>query len=165
VALILRIVSRWTAWERENPEEIVDHNFRAPQGGTDLRPSLYETADDAAEIVRVMAEHSTGSNSVRVMRGVDLSGICPRDPIESPGGLRFAFTRDRHRELVLEDRGELIEIVRRLLPELATRARVAEKSAMKAYVHEKVEARDSEWLEFFTEFPDRARRYGVTLPD
>lgn len=164
MALILRVVSSSAAWERGNPEEIVEYNFRAREGGIDLKPSLYEATDDPAEIVRVMAEHSTGSNSLRGMRGVDVAGICPRAPIATPGNLRFAFTRARHRELVLHDREELIEIVRRALPELDARTRLAEKPAIKAYVTERVRARDPEWLAFFAEISDRTRRYGVTVP-
>jgi hypothetical protein len=164
VALILRVVSSWSAWERRDPSEIVDYNFRAKGGGTDLRPSLYETADAAAEIVQVMAEHSSGSHSLKTMRGIDLSGICPRDPIPTPGDLRFTFTRERHRELVLKDRAELVEIVRQALQELETRTRVAIKQAIREYVAARVGDRDPEWLGFFSEHPERASRYSVRLP-
>lgn len=142
MALILRVVSRWSVWERGAPNEIVDYHFRAREGGTDLRPSVYETDDDAAEILRVMAEHSSGSNSLTTMRGIDLAGACLRDPIATPGDLRFTFTRGRHRELVLESRQELVEIVRRVLPELEARTRVADKRAIKEYVASAVEASD-----------------------
>jgi len=164
VALILRVAGRWSAWEGGDPGEIVEYEFRAQQGGPDLRPSVYEIADETPEIVQVLAEHSAGSNSLRKMRGIDLTGAFQRDPAPAPGELPFAFTRDAHRELILESQDELVEIVRRVLPALEVRTRAAEKRDIKAYVASRVAAADPEWLKFFAEHRNRAQRYGVDLP-
>ena len=153
--LVLRLGRRRTAWEKTNPQEIAEVEFKNPDGaGLDLQPSVYilnaATDDETRTLtVRVRSEHSASFLSPPKPAGtleVDLEGALEGDPVVSAGETRFQFANAAHAELRLRDDAAVVQLVQRVLDQLPTRAiRVSLRDILE-YVDQRLVANDPEWI-------------------
>jgi hypothetical protein len=108
---LIRFARRLSSWESETAEadflkaEFSDRNREQP----DLRPSVYEI--EVSDLVQAFAEHATAFEPPSAAGGVDLGGT-GRAVDSTAGETGFSFTMNAHRELILEDRNDLLALVR-----------------------------------------------------
>jgi len=143
--LLVRFARRLANWEEELPvEELQKREFKARNGGPDLRPSVYELDPAQTHRVRAYAEHAVGLDPPATALGLDLTE--PQRPIDpTAGSPRFQFIRERHREIVLEDAGALHAFIREILVNLGERKHQVTRQEVVAYVRERLQAADEEW--------------------
>jgi len=146
--LLIRFAKRKAAWEEANATQIREVEFRDKNGDYeyDLRPSVYEI--EAEEIVRAFAEHAAAASidPPGSALSIDFQGVSFKIERE-PGNDRFAFTRDRHRELALLTRAELDAAIEFVCRDLSSRRKETSKSSVYQYVSARLEANDHEWLD------------------
>ena len=70
-----------------------------------------------------------------------------------PGNDKFAFTRERHREVALSTRAELDEVIQLACKDLGARRIEITKSSVYQYVSGRLDAHDKEWRDL-VEFVD-----------
>lgn len=116
--------------------------FKARDGGPDLRPSVYDPASVEEEIVRAYAEHAHAIDPPREALGIDVVGVGIGQVVPTDGKNPFEFARERHREILLEDRAALLGFIRGVAS--APKHKVA-RTTVVAYVKAKLEAKDPEW--------------------
>jgi hypothetical protein len=144
--LLIRFAKRLANWEEPlSIEELQQREFKAKDGGPDLRPSVYELHPDHTEVVRAYAEHSTALD-LRTGLGVALS-VTNRELLSTSGNPRFAFIRDRHREIKLNSVDELRALIRDLQSNLADRRHLVSKEETIAYARQRIDEGDAEWRE------------------
>lgn len=142
--LLVRFAKRKAAWEEANAAQIREVEFRDKDGEYDLRPSVYEI--DEEDLVRAFAEHAAAApiDPPGSALSIDFLGVlCRIEP--HPGNDRFAFTRDKHRELALSTPAELDAAIEFVCAELCSRKRETSKSSVYQYVSARLEANDGEW--------------------
>lgn len=114
-ALLLRVWKRRCSLEEE-PSEILSAEFELGDGSPDLRPSVYEI--DPSEVVQVVTQHYAAADcgSVTAPRDhPDLRPIHAGDVDATPSASHwFRFLDERHRELVLSSKQELMTLIARL---------------------------------------------------
>ncbi len=144
--VVVRFAKRKAAWETGDATHIREVEFKDKDGEYDLRPSVYEV--DRGEVVRTFAEHAAAApiDPPGSALGIDLRDL--RFPLEPElGNDKFAFTRDRHREMALSSRAELDELIAHACKDLAVRKVEITKTSVYEYVSERLEALDKEWLD------------------
>ncbi|HSN97754.1 MAG TPA: hypothetical protein VLS89_05630 [Candidatus Nanopelagicales bacterium] len=143
---LIRFARRLANWEQDLPvAELQKREFKAKDGGPDLRLSVYEVDAEQPALVRTYAEHAHEIDPPRTALAVDASGL--NRPVEAmPGKREFAFIRDRHRELVLRDEADLHDLIRCLTADLPARRHEVSKKEVIEYVRERVEQGDPEWI-------------------
>lgn len=140
---IIRFARRLANWEENLPiDELQDREFKARNGGPDLRPSVYEVDDLGRQVVRTYAEHAHRIDPPATALALDVVNAVPRTPATTPGETSFQFTRDQHREVLLRDRDELLAFIRDAIT--APRQKV-QKRAVYDYVRGQMNVGDEEW--------------------
>jgi hypothetical protein len=144
--LIIRFARRKAAWESTDAAEIRKVEFTNKNGELDLRPSVYDV--DASEVIRTFAEHAAAApiDPPGSALGVDMSGI-RLELNNEPGNKRFAFTRERHREIVVETEAAIEQLISSVLATLASRLHSIPKAEVYAYVASRFQVADDEWVE------------------
>jgi lysophospholipase L1-like esterase len=154
--LLLRVWWRKTALE-EDAATIRQIEFETAEGAPDLSPSVY--AITQPEVVAVVTEHFAGNGLKEVKNEkaghLDLASIYAGTPRATPGNDWFRRAREAHRELQLENEAELLALIARLAE---CSRHPFTKADAKAYIRERVDARDAEWLRFLSVHPN-GRRY------
>lgn len=142
--MILRILKRRTSLELDDPDLLLDIEFRnRADNEPDLRPSVYLVSDNS-EALRVFCEHVASFISPpRGGGGVDVDGLRGFEVHEDPGQTMFTFANEQHRELLFEDEDALRAFVGALLGELSGRAVPFSKTQVHEYV--RTHATDAEW--------------------
>jgi hypothetical protein len=146
VTQVVRFAKRKAVWETADPIQIRDVEFRDKNGEYDLRPSAYEVEEE--DIVRTFAEHAAAApiDPPGSALSIDFEGINVK--IEHrPGNDQFAFTRDRHREIVLSTRVDLEAAIQVVCANLTMRKKETSKASVYEYVSGRLEANDNEWLD------------------
>jgi hypothetical protein len=150
--LLVRFAKRKAAWETPDPAKIREVEFKDKNGQYDLRPSMYDVAEE--QIVQAFAEHAAAApiDPPGSALGIDFSGV--RFKVEAElGSDKFSFTRDRHREVVLSSTSELDEVIELACREFEKRRRDIAKASVFKYVSERLAANDKEWTDLL-ESPD-----------
>lgn len=144
--LVVRFAKRKAAWEEANARQIREVEFRDKNGEYDLRPSVYEIED--ADLVRAFAEHAAAApiDPPGSALSIDFLGVRSRLD-QQPGNDKFAFTRDRHRELALSTPAELDAAIELVCTDLSARKRATSRSSVYQYVSGRLDANDSEWID------------------
>jgi hypothetical protein len=142
--LLVRFARRLANWEGAlTAEELQKREFKARDGGPDLRASVYALNDEPAHLERAYAEHMA-SLDMKTGLGVDLA--TPARPfLVNAGNPAFAFIRDRHREIPFRDGEELLIFLQAVIDSLAPRKREVAKQAASTYVRERLAEGDGEW--------------------
>jgi hypothetical protein len=140
---LIRFARRLANWEEPLPvEELQKREFKARDGGPDLRPSVYRLTAVGDRLVQVYAEHAYQLDP-QAGRALDVA-LAAEEVVVTPGEAPFSFSRAQHREIVMADLAELhrfIESVR----DAAPRYEVT-KAAVKDYVRSRLTVGDEEWL-------------------
>lgn len=146
---LIRFARRRANWEDPKLplEELQSREFKARDGGPDLRPSVYELDDVDTQLIQAYAEHAHRIDPPPSALALDVASAAPGEVEASPGDAPFRFTRGRHREVVLGDLCELLRFVRaaRSVPR-----RDVEKKAVQSYVGTCLESADEEWTALST---------------
>ena len=144
--MLFRFARRLANWEKPlSADELQKREFKARDGGPDLRPSLQECDDTHENHVRAYAEHATRFDPPdRAGLLLSLAGI-ERPTLETKGTGTFAFTRDSHREFELKDLTDLHRLITEILDGLVERRREAPLKDVDAYVSKCLAAKDPEW--------------------
>ena len=144
--VIVRFAKRKAAWEGADATQIREVEFRDKNGEYDLRPSVYDI--DQVDLVRAFAEHAAAAPIDPPGSALSIDFLGVESPLsQQPGNDKFAFTRDRHRELTLSTRAELDAAIEFVCSNLSERTRDTSKASVYAYVSERLEANDSEWVD------------------
>jgi len=155
MTILLRIGRRRTSWESADVVTIVETEFRRRDGEIDLRPSVYEVADELPTIVRTHAEHcaAAGMHPPRDgCRHVNLA-IDGQMVRESPGNDYFEHTNSCHRELVFESEGAMCTFLSEIVKDASTRRRRTHGSDIRSYAKECLAQEDPEWVRFCASHP------------
>lgn len=141
--VLVRFSRRLAVWEPgRTVEEIQQSEFRRKDGAADLRPSVYEIEE--AGLVRAFAEHATVFNPPSSNAGIDLAGLGHR-PNPTPGRTGFTFTTAAHRELRLKSEGDLLDLIRKAVASLGSRAHKVSRAEIVAYAKARLAEGDEEW--------------------
>lgn len=142
--MIFRILKRRTSLELDDPDLLLDIEFRNPgDNAPDLRPSVYVVADDS-EALRAYCEHVASFISPpRGGNGFDVGGLDGIVVHEDPGRTMFDFANKQHRELLFDDEAALRRFLRTLIVELSERTVQFTKAQVHEYV--RTHASDPEW--------------------
>lgn len=190
--MLVRFARRLANWEEPLPiAELQKREFKAWNGGPDLRPSVYalEPAQPEIEIVRPQTEPAAGidppnaamsssvseGSSARATLEPSQRGALPEivqayaehaaaagmDPpptahglnasqqgrtiLETIGSPRFAFIRERHREISLADLNELHDFIGKMLASVIENRHPVTRAEVYAYVRGKLRDGDAEW--------------------
>ena len=145
--ILLRIGRRRTSAEAENAHCFVEVEFSTKTSQLDLRPSVYEIAEE--QLTQAHAEHIASNHlTPRSARDFDVKDLHSR-MAATLGASCFALTRQAHRELTFESEAELHDFAARLLAEESTRSRAISKSDLREYVIAKIRKQDGEWMNIF----------------
>lgn len=137
--LLLRFSKSAAAWENGDVTEVMKTNFRTPDGGWDLRVSVYEIEAPSEpvlerRIVRVCAEHV--ASFLRPHRKatplLDTNGLAPTE--STCGRTEFSYANDCHREVVLSDEQDLRAFVEQLRRDRSARAKEVAMSDIRSHV-------------------------------
>jgi hypothetical protein len=134
-----------SSWEPEtSDDELLQTEFwERNRGQPDLRPSVYEI--EAKDAIQAFAEHATAFNPPSSAGGIDIGGT--GHPVKAtPGDTGFSFTMYAHREVVLQDREDLLGLVREVRGSLAGRAHLVTRAQVLGYVRARLAAGDEEWV-------------------
>ena len=142
--MIFRILKRRTSLEFDDPDLLLDIEFRDRTDNTpDLKPSVYLVTDDS-EALRAYCEHVASFISPpRGGHGLDVDGLDGFVVHEDPGQTMFAFANEQHRELLFEDEEALRSFLATLIGGLSERAVQFTKAQVHDYV--RTHADDPEW--------------------
>lgn len=150
--MLLRVAQRKSAWEEDDPSEVVNVEFQDRDGAVDLRPSVYE-AQDAGEALRCCAEHAGSFLSPTTVVALQFSG--GGAVVSNSGTTFFAFANARHREVVFDDEAALTEHVATVLGDLDARRHRFTRGEVKAHVA--ANKASVEWRRAFDEAPHGER--------
>lgn len=155
--MIFRILKRRTSLELDDPDMLLDIEFRCREDNApDLRPSVYLVTDQA-EALRAFCEHVVSFISPpRGGAGLDVDGLEGFELHPDPGQTLFTFANEQHRELLFDDEQALRQFVKALFDELEARATSFSKSQLYDYVRE--HAAEPEWAQALETAP-QARRW------
>jgi len=143
--VLVRFSKRLAIWEPgRTPEEIQQSEFRQKDGAVDLRPSVYEVEPN--EVVHAFAEHATVFSPPSSNAGIDLAGL-GREVKSTPGRTGFAFTTSAHREFLLKDKEDLLDLISETLANLDSRQRRVTRVEIVSYAKVRLAAMDPEWLQ------------------
>ena len=141
--LLVRFARRLANWEEPlSVDELQKREFRARDGGPDLFPSVYEVAS-RDQTVQACAEHSTMFDPDRTTLGVDATDAA-NTTRKTEGNPAFAFIREHHREVVLQDVDELRVFISDLTANLSERRHVVAKADVLAYAKTRLREADRE---------------------
>jgi hypothetical protein len=147
-ALLLRSVRRRTTlFETNDIDMVCETNFRDKESAKlDLRPSVFNVDD--AQLSQTHSEILASAYDRPDFKGtaVNLSGIERGELVPSVGKVDFTFTRTAHREIDLPDEDHLKKMVGDLLEQRGNREHPCNEPSMRAYVKERLEVRDTEWV-------------------
>jgi hypothetical protein len=141
---LIRFARRLTSWESGTADndliqtEFWDRNRAQP----DLRPSVYEI--DPGEVVQAFAEHATAFEPPSSAGGIDVGGTA-HFVEATPGETGFSFTTNAHREVILEDRDDLLSLVRHVRGSLGRRVHQVSRAEVHEYVRTRLSTEDVEW--------------------
>ncbi len=156
---MLRFARRLANWEEELPaEELQVREFKARDGGPDLRPSVYEI-ERTEERVQIYAEHAHRIEPPRRALAIRLA-VAERELKETPGDTPFELTRERHREIALQGTEELMSLIREAD---GAPKQIIERSEVQEYVRGKLAASDTEWSTVAT--APEAKRWLVDIAE
>lgn len=114
----------------------------------ELDASVYLVEE--GQTTQTVAEHCA-SNALGVRGFANIELLTDRELVESPGETRFAFTRAVHRELHFRDEADLrYYLTNQILPTIVARTRVVTKAQINAYVDERRQVPDEEWVTFLS---------------
>jgi len=151
---LIRFARRRANWEEVLPlEELQEREFKARDGGPDLRPSVYEVDDFDGRVVQTYAEHAYRFDPDRTSLAIDAADGVTGELAATPGASPFCFTRKQHREIVLRDRAELLMLISTIL--VGRRSEVR-KEDVESYMRTRLSAGDEEWA-VVTRTPDAKR--------
>ena len=143
--MLVRFARRLANWEAPlSVEELQRKEFKHRDGGPDLRPSVYELDARHEAVVRAYAEHATAFDPPATALGIDVADP-RRETIPTPSTADFAFTRERHREIKLNDLAELHALIRDVLVNLDERRHPVTKLEAVAYARLQLARGDEEW--------------------
>ncbi len=146
--LLLRIARRNSSWESLSASDIYDAEFRRPDGAPDLNLSIYEFSDEKAMIVQVFAEHFASLLGPKPPNRthVDLRGSYRGPVLRIRGSGHFAFTRQAHRDLEFCDMNDILDLIDSVRASLDKSMRRTERSEVEAYIRQRIELHDEEWM-------------------
>jgi len=141
--------ARATALDAPDEKTFRDLVFQDDRGELDRRLSVYQIADEG-RLTQVAAEHYAQNN--RRPSGAnffDMSGLgnATPDPIIGPGRV-FAFVSDAHHEIRNDNDEGVSQMATQLFALRAARSRRVDKPSMLAYVRDRRNAQDAEWVPF-----------------
>jgi hypothetical protein len=140
---LIRFARRLANWEQSLPvAELQKREFKARDGGPDLRPSVYEIGALESELVRAYAEHAYGIEPDREALALDVTTAANRHVATACAG-PFAFTRERHREVLLGSQEELLSFIA-TVRDSAPR-QVVSRDEVRCYVRGRLGEQDPEW--------------------
>ena len=120
----------------------------------DLNPSVYEL-DGPEQVTQAHAEHAGAARlDFKTLIHLDLNGLGP-PPVRTPGTGRFVFTRERHREIHVENRDALVDLMRRVRQAGGGCKHKVTRAQLREYVRQRLAAGDPEWVECCAEQPGR----------
>lgn len=144
--MLVRFAKRKASWEgAPSVEALRKLEFKAKDGGPDLRPSVYDL--DGSQLVRAFAEHASLFDPPgRAGLGLEVqSGARPMR--ETPGNPGFALVRDQHREVVLQDDADLDGFIGGLIASPACCRHPIKMDEIKTYVTSRLRDGDPEWIQ------------------
>jgi len=141
---LIRFAKRLASWEDPSLslDELQRLEFKARDGGPDLRPSVYEVDDFAVRAVQSYAEHAHAFDPPRTALALDVDDAVLGNCQPTPGDTPFAFTREAHREIVLHDDADLLEFIGRVKSMVR---RYVSKTDVQLYVRGRLDSGDREW--------------------
>lgn len=143
--MLVRLAKHIAAWDEGNVEKLESLDFRTKNGEPDLRISAYDIEKET-DLIRVCAEHCAAFLDVRTMLPINITDTTNEICI-TPGAPKFSFIRDRHREVIIQNDGQLRVFVSKLLETISSRRlRRATKQDIKTYAEERVKSNDEEWI-------------------
>ena len=159
--MLLRVGCRKTIFENIGAEDVVTIEFTKKNGDPDLRPSVYEI--DSGQIVQTHAEHQAGCKlSPTPLAHMDLQHHT-LELDDTDGNEAFQFTKLVHRELVFQNRDQLVEFVKAIVSEGASRRLDTNKDELATLVYGQKLAEDEEWVAFFEQCDERLKKEWLKL--
>jgi len=142
----VRFAKRKAAWETADAAHIREVEFKNKDGQYDLRPSVYEIEKN--QVVQAFAEHAAAApiDPPGSALGVEFGGS-RFTLLSTHGNEKFELTGNQHREVALNSKAELDEVIELVCSELTTRQTEITKASVYAYVSGRLDAKDSEWLD------------------
>lgn len=142
---MIRFARRLANWEDPalSVEELQAREFKARDGGPDLRPSVYAVDDVAGRLVQTYAEHAHRLDPPPTALALDVATVVPGTLVTTPGEAPFRFTREQHREVELRDHAQLLEFVR---VARSVQRHEVRKGDVVAFVRGRLAVADAEWV-------------------
>ncbi|AKT44063.1 hypothetical protein [Chondromyces crocatus] len=142
---LFRFARRGANWEEDLPiEELQKREFKSKHGGPDLRPSVYELDGQTGPLLRAYAEHAHHIDPPTRALAIE-SSVKDRAVQTTPGKLAFAFVRDQHREILLNDEADLLALISELVAKGGEGRIPIPKQDVIAYARQRIEEHDPEW--------------------
>lgn len=141
---LVRFARRLANWEDPalSVDELQEREFKARDGGPDLRPSVYDLEQVESLLVQTYAEHAHRFDPPRSALAIDVAEAVSGSLEATRGDTPFRHTQRQHREVVLGDREELLSFIRKA--RAAPRHDVS-RNDVRAYVRQKLAGGDDEW--------------------
>jgi hypothetical protein len=139
---------RSASFEESDLHLILETEF-SYEGRPDLRLSVYEVADEQAEIVRTYVQHTASVPTLgapfRRRHHLNVSGLEPRTAVAAEVAGPFRQLRGSHREIHFADAAELRRFVGKLKDQFAQRGRLVTKQDGERYVRQQLLDGNPEW--------------------
>jgi hypothetical protein len=157
--LLVRTLKRKSSLQGSR-EDFPGIEFVASSASTDLstNPSVYEIdADEHAFLVRVSAEHSLSftrpAPKTEQFGGLILLDDWSGGILMSEGMTKFQFTKQRHRELILDDAAAAESFYLGIFDRQEILSRDTSVQDVRQYVNGRRHEKDAEWLSFCNDSP------------
>ena len=135
---------RLTVWRPERTaREVQELEFRDQNGLPDTRPSVFEI--ELEDLVQAYAEYSTLLAWTQSTFGINVEGIATRLK-QSPAGTLFNLTESAHREIILDNEGELLAVIDQIRQDFQNRKHDVQKAEVEKYARDRLAAADPEWV-------------------
>jgi hypothetical protein len=141
---LVRFARRLANWEDPNlsVDLLQEREFKARDGGPDLRPSVYEIDVLEPRVVQTYAEHAHKIDPPQSALALDVAVVVPGELAVTRGDTPFRFTQEQHREILLRDRAELLAFIKATT---TVPQRTVAKREVHDYVRTRLDAADPEW--------------------
>lgn len=160
--ILLRIARRSASFEEVDSQTILETEF-SHEGRPDLRLSVYEVADEHAEIVRTYVQHTASAPTLglpfRRRHHLNVSSLAPRPAVAAEEAGPFRQLRESHREIHFADAAELRCFVGKLKDQFAQRGRLVTKQDGERYVRQQLLDGNPEWESIKGKSADWARYF------
>ncbi|MDO8446654.1 MAG: hypothetical protein Q7T53_11225 [Deltaproteobacteria bacterium] len=154
--MFIRIIKRKSAWELNNPLEVIKIEFVNSNGsGFDLKPSVYKIDSTDNDTKRSSALRAHTEHIVSFLQPKGPSKLASIDtyfsdlPLPEPTMSKslFQYTQNSHHEYEFSDDGQLCNFVERLINNKDERILEFTRSDVELYIKQKVEIeQNEEWI-------------------